>query len=131
MSLVAYGSSDEESENEENEVEKETVVANDDTNEDTMETIVLHTTSKLSLPSPKVISQNTKDEEEEEGDTKTFEHFFDMLPKPESLKSVKNLEEDNDDVLLKKKIETQTIKSVKKQTVKISVPSLSEVYICV
>lgn len=128
MSLVAYDSSDEGSENEENEAEKETVVAND-RNDDPIEThtIIAHTNLKLSLPSPKVISESMKDEEEEDNsDTKTFEHFFDMLPKPESLNSTKNLKEDNDDVLLKKKIETQATKPVKKQTVKISVPSLSE-----
>ncbi|XP_012217660.2 proline-rich protein PRCC [Linepithema humile] len=128
MSLVAYDSSDEGSENEENETEKETIVANE-RNDDTIETIIVQTNSKLSLPSPKVITLSKKDEEEEGSNAKTFEtfeNFFDMLPKPESLNSTENLEEDNNDVLLKKKTETRAVKPVKKQTVKISVPSLSE-----
>lgn len=130
MSLVAYDSSDEGSENEENETEKETTLANDGNDDITMETIIVQTHSKLSLPSPKIIPPSMKDEEEEGSNAKSFEYFFDMLPKPESLKSVKNFEEDNNDALLKKKTDTQTIKPIKKQTVKISVPSLSEVCIC-
>ncbi|XP_029675046.1 uncharacterized protein LOC115242686 [Formica exsecta] len=87
MSLVAYESSDEDSENE----------------------------------------GKFKDEKEEND---AIEHnmkdLFNMLPKPRNSSSLKDIEENEDDILLKNKTESQFIKPTKKQTVKISVPSLSE-----
>lgn len=87
MSLVAYDSSDEDSENEE----------------------------------------KFKDEEEENDHTEhNVKDLLNMLPKPRSSNSAKTIEENEDDILLKNKKENQIIKPTKKQTVKISVPSLSE-----
>lgn len=55
--------------------------------------------------------------------------LFNMLPKPRNSSSLKDIEENEDDILLKNKTESQFIKPTKKQTVKISVPFLSEVCI--
>ncbi|XP_011136491.2 proline-rich protein PRCC [Harpegnathos saltator] len=123
MSLVAYDSSDEGSENEENE-SMETIIANN--NNDGMKNITVQANSRLSLPAPKVVS-STNDEEEKEENTleENFRNFLDMLPKPKDSNSAGNIEE-NDDILLKKEVENKVIKSAKKQTVKITVPSLLE-----
>ncbi|XP_070164721.1 proline-rich protein PRCC [Polyergus mexicanus] len=87
MSLVAYDSSDEESENE----------------------------------------GKFKDKKEENDDTEhNMKDLLNMLPKPINSSSVKDIEENEDDILLKNKTENQFKKPTKKQTVKISVPSLSE-----
>ncbi|XP_050463626.1 proline-rich protein PRCC [Cataglyphis hispanica] len=87
MSLVAYDSSDEDSENE----------------------------------------GKFKDEKEENDDTEhNVKDLLNMLPKPRNLSSAKNIKENEDDILLQNKTENQFIKPTKKQTVKISVPSLSE-----
>lgn len=87
MSLVAYDSSDEGSENEE----------------------------------------KFKDEEEENDNAEhNMKDLLNMLPKPRSSSSTKTIEENEDEILLKNKTENQVIKPTKKQTVKISVPSLSE-----
>ncbi|EFN86462.1 Proline-rich protein PRCC [Harpegnathos saltator] len=124
MSLVAYDSSDEGSENEENE-SMETIIANN--NNDGMKNITVQANSRLSLPAPKVVS-STNDEEEKEENTleENFRNFLDMLPKPKDSNSAGNIEE-NDDILLKKEVENKVIKSAKKQTVKITVPSLLEI----
>lgn len=128
MSLVAYDSSDEGSENEENE-SAEPIVAND-TDNDATETVIVQISSKLSLPAPRVVSQSTDDDEEESDDTEgNFQQFLDTLPKPKDPTSVGNIEEVEDDILLKKEMKSEILKPAKKQTVKISVPSLSEVYI--
>jgi len=128
MSLVAYDSSDEGSENEENE-SAEPVVVNDN---DATETVTVQISSKLSLPAPRVVSRTIDDEEEESDDTeRNFQQFLDTLPKPKDPTSVGNIEEVEDDILLKKETKSDIPKPAKRQTVKISVPSLSEVYIFV
>lgn len=125
MSLVAYDSSDEGSENEENESTEPVVNDNDAT-----ETVTVRISSKLSLPAPRVVSRSTDDEEEENDDTEhNFQQFLDTLPRPKDPTSVGNIEEVEDDILLKKETKSEILKPAKKQTVKISVPSLSEVYI--
>jgi len=133
MSLVAYDSSDEGSENEESKSAESTI---NDMNSDATEAVIVQISSKLLLPAPRVVSHNMNDEEEEDDDTKhNFQQFLDMLPKPRDSSSVGNIEEMEDDILLKKETENQVPKSTKKQTVRISVPSLSEVctrvYVCV
>lgn len=126
MSLVAYDSSDEGSENEEGE-SAEPIVAND-TNNDATEAVIVQISTKLSLPAPKVVSQSTNDEEEEnDGSERNFKQFLDTLPKPKDPTFVANVEEVDDDILLKKETKSQIPKPAKKQTVRISVPSLSEV----
>lgn len=127
MSLVAYDSSDEDLENEKNEP-AEPIAAND-TDNDATEAVIMQISSKLSLPAPKVVSQSTNDEEEEnDGSERNFKQFLDTLPKPKDPTSVASVEEVEDDILLKKEMKSQIPKPAKKQTVKISVPSLSEVY---
>lgn len=127
MSLVAYDSSDEGSGNEEDESAGSTIANNANNN-----ATEVTTNLKLSLPAPKVVSESTNDEkEEEEENTGNFENFFGMLPKPKDLNSSGSIEED-DEILLKKETENRPIvKPVKKQTVKITVPSLSEVNVYV
>lgn len=120
MSLVAYDSSDEGSENEGNE-SATTIVATNDADNDVTEAITLQTSSKLSLPAPKAQNMN---EEEEISDTGDFKQFLDKLPKPRGLSTRGDIEED--DIPLKKEMGGQTVKPPKKQTVKITVPSLSE-----
>lgn len=127
MSLVAYDSSDEGSENEESELAMP--VATNDTDNDVTETVAVQISSKLSLPTPRV-SQGTYDEEDEsDGVESNFQQFLDTLPKPRDPTSAGNveIEEVEDDILLKKETESRIPKSAKKQTVRISVPSLSEV----
>ncbi|XP_011165569.2 proline-rich protein PRCC [Solenopsis invicta] len=129
MSLVAYDSSDEDSENEEGESVEPTTTNN--TNNDTTEAVIVQISSKLSLPAPRVISQSTNDDEEDEEDKDdstgtNFQQFLNTLPKPKDPISTSNIEEVEDDILLKKVTKSQVPKSAKKQTVKISVPSLSE-----
>lgn len=122
MSLVAYDSSDEGSENEESEPAKLNAVNNTDND---AEAVTVQITSKLSLPAPKIVSHSINDEEVENDSTGcNFQQFLDTLPKPRKFTSVENIEEVEDDILLKK--ESQIPKPAKKQTVRISVPSLSE-----
>ncbi|XP_014477820.1 PREDICTED: proline-rich protein PRCC [Dinoponera quadriceps] len=125
MSLVVYDSSDEGSENEEHE-SAGTIVANN-TNNNAIEVITVQTNSKLALPAPKMILESTNDEKKKvEENTVNFKNFLSTLPKPKDLNSAGNVEED-DDILLKKETENcQGAKPTKKQTVKITVPSLSE-----
>jgi len=129
MSLVAYDSSDEDSENEESEP-AEPRAANNTANAATKVTVQIN--SKLSLPAPRIVSQSTNNEEEEEeeeesdGAERNFQQFLDTLPKPRDPTSVENIEEMEDDILLKKETKSQIPKPAKKQTVRISVPSLSE-----
>lgn len=127
MSLVAYDSSDEGSENEED--EPAVPIAANDTDNDATEAVIVQISSKLYLPAPRVVSQSTSDEEEEENDGtgRNFQQFLNALPKPRDPISAGNVEEMEDDILLKKEMENQVPKSAKKQTVRISVPSLSEV----
>lgn len=134
MSLVAYDSSDEGSENEESEPVEPRAASNtaNDVN-DATEVITVQINSKLSLPAPRIVSQSTNDEEEEEkeesdGAERNFQQFLDTLPKPRDPTSAENIEEVEDDILLKKETKSQILKPAKKQTVKIAVPSLSEVY---
>ncbi|XP_076751279.1 uncharacterized protein LOC143423668 isoform X2 [Xylocopa sonorina] len=128
MSLVAYGSSDESSDNE------ETVCDREKQNKTTSEVISQQTNDKLYLPTPK---HDTFNENGNENDihikiTKTNEPsekiHFDKLPKPKSLiiKTENIIEED--DVPLKKEIHLKPEKPIKRDRVpvKIIVPSLSE-----
>ncbi|EFN62912.1 Proline-rich protein PRCC [Camponotus floridanus] len=70
------------------------------------------------------------EEEDEEEKSNDAEHnvkdLLNTLPKPRHVNSAKDVEENDDDILLKNKMENQFIKPTKKQTVKISIPSLSE-----
>ncbi|XP_020298316.1 uncharacterized protein LOC109862636 [Pseudomyrmex gracilis] len=125
MSLVAYESSDESSENEENEKSEETLAANN-ANNDANKTVTVRTNVKLSLPAPKTVLQETNDEELENVESGSFQHFLDLLPKPKVSNSVAQIVEEDDDIVVKKEIKSQIVKPAKKQTVKISVPSLSE-----
>jgi len=119
---VAYDSSDEEFENEEIEP-ADTIIASK-TNS------TLQTDSKLYAP--KVVPcdiNDKKNEEEKSSDMEDFDkHFLDTLPKPKGFDSIENIEE-TDDILLKKATKCQATKPTKKQTIKITVPSLSEVSI--
>ncbi|KAL6266618.1 hypothetical protein P5V15_003463 [Pogonomyrmex californicus] len=125
MSLVAYDSSDEGSENEDN--EPAVAVAVNDVNKDATEAITVQINAKLSLPAPRMISQITNDEEEDNNSAEpNFIQLLSTLPKPRDPISMENIEEVEDDILLKKETESQIPKPAKKQTVKISVPSLSE-----
>lgn len=126
MSLVAYDSSDEGSESEES--EPTAPVATNDADNDATEAVAVQINSKLSLPAPRV-SQSTNDEEDEsDGAEHNFQQFLDTLPKPRDTISTENAEEVEDDILLKRETEGQILKPAKRQTVRISVPSLSEVY---
>jgi len=130
MSLVAYDSSDESSENEENEAAESNTV--NDTNNDATETVIIQISSKLSLPAPKVVhivSHNTNIEEENDEAEHNLQQFLDTLPKPRDSIFMGNVEEIEDDILLKKETESQISKPAKKQIVRISVPSLLEVCI--
>ncbi|XP_012063351.1 PREDICTED: proline-rich protein PRCC [Atta cephalotes] len=127
MSLVAYDSSDESSENEENEAAESNTV--NDTNNDTTEVVTIQISSKLSLPAPKVVhivSHNTNIEEENDEAEHNLQQFLDTLPKPRDSIFMGNVEEVEDDILLKKETENQISKPAKKQIVRISVPSLLE-----
>ncbi|XP_011640870.1 proline-rich protein PRCC [Pogonomyrmex barbatus] len=125
MSLVAYDSSDEGSENEDNELA--VAVAVNDVNKDATEAITVQINAKLSLPAPRMISQITNDEEEDNNNAEpNFVQLLSTLPKPRDPISMENIEEVEDDILLKKETESQIPKPAKKQTVKISVPSLLE-----
>ncbi|XP_012542487.1 proline-rich protein PRCC [Monomorium pharaonis] len=129
MSLVAYGSSDEGSENEEDEPTKP-IIANNDTNNDTTEAVAMQINTKLSLPAPRVVQQSTHNEDEEEENDGIVQHnfqcFLSALPKPRDPTSTGNVEEVEDDILLKKETKSQIPQPAKRQTVKISVPSLSD-----
>lgn len=123
---MAYESSDESSENEENESEK--ALAANNVNNDANKIVTVQKNVKLSLPAPKTVLQETNDEAVENVESGSFKHFLDLLPKPKvSNSEAQIVEEDDDIVIMKKEIKSQSVKPAKKQTVKISVPSLSEV----
>ncbi|XP_018392570.1 PREDICTED: proline-rich protein PRCC isoform X2 [Cyphomyrmex costatus] len=124
MSLVAYDSSDENSENEESEVGESNIV--NDTDNDTTEAVTVQISTKLSLPAPKVVSHSTNDEEENDDADHNLQQLLNTLPKPRDSTSIGKVEEVDDDILLKKETENQVLKPAKKQIVKISVPSLLE-----
>lgn len=118
MSLVAYDSSDEGSENE----EKVPI----STEKHRKYKLLSKITFILLCNKP----HQFKDEEEENDNAEhNMKDLLNMLPKPRSSSSTKTIEENEDEILLKNKTENQVIKPTKKQTVKISVPSLSEVWI--
>ncbi|EZA60725.1 hypothetical protein DMN91_002141 [Ooceraea biroi] len=126
LSLVAYDNSDEDSENEENESASTIIASKAD--DKAIETVTVQTDSKLLLSAPEAISHGTNDREEEEkesNNTKDFKDFLTVLPKPKSFNCMENIEE-SDDILLKKERKYQSAKPAKKQTIKITVPSLSE-----
>ncbi|KYQ52021.1 Proline-rich protein PRCC [Trachymyrmex zeteki] len=124
MSLVAYDSSDESSENEDSEAAESNTV--NDSDNDATEAVTVQISSKLSLPAPKVVSHSTNIEEENDDVEHNLQQFLDTLPKPRGSTSMGNVEEVEDDILLKKETESQIPKPAKKQIVKISVPSLLE-----
>lgn len=128
MSLVAYDNSDSDEGSENEESERTINDANDDTDDGATEITTLHTSSKLSLPAPRMFSQSTKnDEEEESDDTGHLKYSLGALPKPADFNSATNIVEEDDDIPLKREMKSQPAKPAKKQTVKITVPSLSEV----
>ncbi|KOC68401.1 Proline-rich protein PRCC [Habropoda laboriosa] len=126
MSLVAYGSSDESSEDEGINCEAKSE------NEIAPEVAIQKTNDKLCLPTPKhdTLVEKVRDID----DTETVEAndlpekiHFDKLPKPKSLIiETETIEED--DIPPQKEIELKPEKSTKKDRapVKITVPSLSE-----
>lgn len=122
MSLVAYDSSDGDSDNENT---PETITANN-TDNNTSAIISMQTTSKLSLPTPKTVSQDVENENEENSNIEELKNLLGTLPKCRDSKSAENIEEDND-IPLKTEIESNSTKYPKKRTVKITIPSLSEV----
>ncbi|KAG5310255.1 PRCC protein, partial [Pseudoatta argentina] len=124
MSLVAYDSSDESSENEESEAAESNTVNNTDNN--AIEAVTVQISSKLSLPAPKIVSHSINVEEENDDAEHNLQQFLDTLPKPRDSIFMGNVEEVEDDILLKKETESQISKPAKKQIVRISVPSLLE-----
>lgn len=124
MSLVAYDSSDESSEDEKYNCEIDSEV-----NNAVEEPIIKRANDKLCLPSPKhdtlvtVVKDNNVDT-----DASSKKIHFDKLPKPKSLiTEPENIEED-DIPLPKKMIELIPEKTIKKNRapVRITVPSLSD-----
>ncbi|EGI57539.1 PREDICTED: proline-rich protein PRCC [Acromyrmex echinatior] len=124
MSLVAYDSSDESSENGESEAAESNTVNN--TDNDATEAVTVQISSKLSLPAPKIVSHSINVEEENDDAEHNLQQFLDTLPKPRDSIFMGNVEEVEDDILLKKETESQISKPAKKQIVRISVPSLLE-----
>ena len=133
MSLVAYGSSDEESENEEIEDQPKIETSSSKPSLAATQSIVAPSTSsgvnKLSLPAPAVVQSNVDDIEDDEDTPKPS--FQLNLPKPTSASSGRIIEED--DEFLRKKPLPETIerpppapKATKRQPVKIMIQSLSE-----
>lgn len=115
MSLVAYGTSDESSEDEGNEVPGEDEVVKAENT-----SIVEQTNGKLSLPAPKCGGSDIGNESSSEEESDKI--HFEKLPKP---KSTEPIEDENDD-LPRRVFEVE--KPVKKERapVKITVPCLSE-----
>lgn len=71
--------------------------------------------------------EKCKNEKEESDTTEAnVKNLLNTLPKPRNASSANNVEDTEDAILLKNKTKNQFIKPAKKQTVKISVPSLSE-----
>ncbi|XP_076279860.1 uncharacterized protein LOC143208863 [Lasioglossum baleicum] len=116
MSLVAYGSSDESSDEEGNNCDTFEIV-----NETPEEPLFKQTNEKLCLPAPK---HDKIVEEVIENDLKIH---FDFLPKPQSLAVSEDIIED-DNIPLKREDEVEPEKPIKKNRapVKITVPSLSD-----
>ncbi|XP_033328648.1 proline-rich protein PRCC [Megalopta genalis] len=116
MSLVAYGSSDESSDEEGNKCETGNV------NKTTEELVIKQTNDKLCLPAPK------HDEIVEEVRENGEKIHFDKLPKPKSLFAEPENVIEDDDIPPKKEEEFKPEKPIKKNRapVKITVPSLSE-----
>lgn len=125
MSLVAYDSSDEGSENEES--EPVVPIAANDADNDVIEPVAVQINSKLSLPAPRIPQNANEEEDESDGGEHNFQQFLDTLPKPRDPTSTENVEEVEDDILLKKETEGRIPKPAKRHTVRIPVPSLSEV----
>ncbi|XP_029038023.1 proline-rich protein PRCC [Osmia bicornis bicornis] len=120
MSLVAYGSSDENSDEEENNS------GTGDKNKVLAEIVTTQkTTDKLCLPVPK----HSEKVDENNVNTGSLEKIhFDKLPKPKSIISETEDIIEEDDIPLKKEIELKPEKPMKKDRVpvKITVPSLSD-----
>ncbi|XP_017889118.1 proline-rich protein PRCC [Ceratina calcarata] len=128
MSLVAYGSSDESSDDEgiNCDTENENII--------TSEVIVQRTNDKLRLPAPRYDTDNDKiddtstDMQITEINESSEKIHFNKLPKPKN--STRNVEDfiEEDDILPKKEIELKAEKLIKRgrAPVKITVPSLSE-----
>lgn len=125
MSLVAYGSSDESSEDEGNSCDVENV------GKPAEETAVERTDNKLRLPTPKhdalVKEINDNSAETVNINEESEKIHFDKLPKPKSIITEDVIEED--DIPPKKEVELKPEKPTKKDRapVKITVPSLSTV----
>ncbi|CAK9806208.1 Proline-rich protein PRCC [Anthophora quadrimaculata] len=126
MSLVAYGSSDESSEDEgfNGEVKSENKITQEVANQKTNE--------KLCLPIPKhdaLVKKFRDNDDTEVVETNDLPEkiHFDKLPKPKSL-VIETETFEEDDIPSKKDIELKPVKSIKKDRapVRITVPSLSE-----
>ncbi|XP_076657812.1 proline-rich protein PRCC [Halictus rubicundus] len=117
MSLVAYGSSDESSDEEGNNFDTFEIV-----NDTPEEPLIKQTNEKLCLPAPK---HDKIIEEVIENDDKIH---FDKLPKPISLLAESEDIVEDDDIPPKKEDEFKPEKPIKKNRapVKITVPSLSD-----
>ena len=126
MSLVAYGSSDESSEDEGTncDIESDSKVAE--------EPAIKRTNDKLCLPTPKhnVLAKETKENIGEMGNMNGSPEkiHFDTLPKPKNLTAEREDIIEEDDIPPKKEIESKFEKPTKKDRtpVKITVPCLSE-----
>ncbi|XP_068974808.1 proline-rich protein PRCC [Bombus flavifrons] len=128
MSLVAYGSSDESSDDERSNCNTEIE------NRVTPEVTVLHTNHKLYLPTSEHSIFAEKDGEnsiniEIPKTSASLEKIhFDKLPKPKSMITEAKDVTEEDDIPLKKEIEFKSERPIKRNRVpvKITVPSLSE-----
>ncbi|XP_054005978.1 proline-rich protein PRCC [Hylaeus anthracinus] len=124
MSLVAYDSSDESTEDEGYNCEMDSV------NNATEEAVVKRTNDKLCLPSPKYdpLITETENNNVDTGISSEKIHF-DKLPKPKSsINEPENIVEEDDIPFPKKEIELKSEKATKKDRapVRITVPSLSD-----
>ncbi|XP_015430159.1 PREDICTED: proline-rich protein PRCC [Dufourea novaeangliae] len=120
MSLVAYGSSDESSDDEGISSDAENINKTSET------TVIKQTNDKMCLPAPK---HNTFAKKVNENDTDTGEKIhFDKLPKPKC--AITEPEEiiENDDIPPNREVEFKPEKPIKKDRapVKITVPCLSD-----
>lgn len=125
MSLVAYGSSDESSDEEENNSDI------NNKNETVIEIATIQQTSeKLCLPAPKNVENSSKNDVTTDSvNTNSSEKIhFDKLPKPKSLITEEEDMIEEDDIPLKKEAELKPERLIKKDRapVKITVPSLSD-----
>ncbi|XP_076245687.1 proline-rich protein PRCC [Calliopsis andreniformis] len=124
MSLVAYGSSDESSEDEGNNCDVDSL------GRVVEEIAIKRTNDKLCLPNPKhdsVAKLNESNGKAVDTNDISEKIHFDKLPKPKTLiTEAEDIEED--DILPKKEVELMSEKPVKKDRapVKITVPSLSD-----